>query len=189
MEMNGEQRINASQAQVWSALEDPAILKQCIPLCEFVEKQGEGEFAVAMTAAVGPVKAKFKAKLQYIDVHVPDRCSMRFEAQGGPAGFGKGEASLTLVPDGTGTILTYRVKAQIGGKLAQIGSRLVDAAASRVADEFFSQFNAIVAAAPVDTEHPTPLVSAPESRTGLSWAIVIGAGLVLLTVLVYVLRH
>jgi carbon monoxide dehydrogenase subunit G len=189
MELNGEQRINATQAQVWRALEDPQILKQCIPMCESVEKQAEGEFAVAMTAAVGPVKAKFKAKLQYIDVQAPDRCSMRFEAQGGPAGFGKGEAHLTLTPVATGTVLSYRVKAQIGGKLAQIGSRLVDAAASRVADEFFTQFNAIVATPASETADTPPSASVPESRSKLWWAVSIGAGLVLVILLVYVLRH
>ena len=191
MELNGQQRIGAPQAEVWRALEDTNILKQCIPLCESVEKQGEGQFAVVMTAAVGPVRAKFKAKLQYTDVQPPDRCSMRFEAQGGPAGFGKGEAQLTLVAEGSDTVLHYRVKAQVGGKLAQIGSRLVDAAASRVAADFFAQFTAIVAVAPVETPLPAAsnLKPAPARSAAMRWAAAIGAGLVCLMILAYFLRH
>jgi uncharacterized protein len=146
MELENEQHINLGQGDVWRALNDPEILKLCIPLCDSVEKISDREFRVSMVASVGPVRAKFNVKLEYTKLDPPASCSLVFEGQGGPAGFGRGEAQMTLTPDGAATVLRYYVKAQVGGKLAQIGSRLVDATARKIADEFFVKFNAAVVA-------------------------------------------
>ena len=141
MEMKGEQLIPAPQRAVWDALNDPAMLKACVPGCESIEPTGENEYQVLMVARVGPVSAKFKGKLTLADVKAPDSYSISFEGQGGAAGFAKGGAHVRLSPEGDGTKLGYDVKANVGGKLAQIGSRLVDAAAKKVADDFFKNFN------------------------------------------------
>lgn len=156
MEMKGEQLIVASQADTWAALNDPEILKGCIPGCESIERVTDSEYAVRMTARVGPVAAKFKGKLTLSDLKPPQSYSIAFEGQGGVAGFGKGGAHVQLAPEGDATRLSYQVKASVGGKLAQIGSRLVDAAARKLADDFFTAFNAKVAslhAAPAHTDH------------------------------------
>ena len=141
MEMTGEQRIPASQQETWNALNDPQVLKACIPGCESITLVNENEYNVAMTARVGPVSAKFRGRLQLSDMKPPHSYSLTFEGQGGPAGFAKGAAQVKLVPEKTATLLQYDVKANVGGKLAQIGSRLIDAAARKVADEFFQNFN------------------------------------------------
>ena len=140
MEMKGEQLIPASQQQTWDALNDPAMLKQCVPGCESIEPSGENEYQVLMVAKVGPVSAKFRGKLTLSDIRPPESYSIAFEGQGGAAGFAKGGADVRLSPEGAGTRLSYEAKANVGGKLAQIGSRLVDAAARKVADEFFRNF-------------------------------------------------
>ena len=145
MEMSGEQLIPASQAATWAALNDPEILKACVPGCESIEKTAENEYVVLMTARIGPVSAKFKGKLALSDLDPPNSYSLAFEGQGGVAGFGKGGAKVQLLPEGGSTKLTYQVKANVGGKLAQIGSRLVDAAAKKLSEEFFNAFNAKVA--------------------------------------------
>lgn len=145
MEMTGEQLVPASQADTWSALNDPAVLKACMPGCESLERVSDSEYAVLMTARIGPVAAKFKGKLTLADLKPPESYSISFEGQGGVAGFGKGSAQVRLSPDGHGTRLAYQVKANVGGKLAQIGSRLVDAAARKLADDFFGAFNEKVA--------------------------------------------
>jgi carbon monoxide dehydrogenase subunit G len=141
MEMSGEQLISAPQNAVWEALNDPEMLKACVPGCESIERTGENEFQVLMVARVGPVSAKFKGKLTLSDIKPPNSYSLAFEGQGGPAGFAKGGAHVRLEPAGDKTRLAYDVKASVGGKLAQIGSRLVDAAAKKVADDFFRNFN------------------------------------------------
>jgi carbon monoxide dehydrogenase subunit G len=141
MEMSGEQLISAPQNAVWEALNDPQMLKACVPGCESIERTGENEFQVLMVARVGPVSAKFKGKLTLSDIKPPNSYSLAFEGQGGPAGFAKGGAHVRLEPAGDKTRLAYDVKASVGGKLAQIGSRLVDAAAKKVADDFFRNFN------------------------------------------------
>ena len=148
MEMTGEQLIAASQKEVWDALNDPAMLKTCVPGCESIEKSGENEYQVLMVARVGPVSAKFKGKLTLSDIKPPNSYSLAFEGQGGAAGFAKGGANVRLESVAADkTRLGYDVKASVGGKLAQIGSRLVDAAAKKVADDFFRTFNAKVGAA------------------------------------------
>jgi carbon monoxide dehydrogenase subunit G len=141
MEMTGEQLIHASQADTWAALNDPAILKECVPGCESIEKSGDNEYVVLMTARVGPVSAKFKGKMTLSNIQAPNSYSIAFEGQGGVAGFAKGGAEVSLKAEGHDTRLSYTAKANVGGKLAQIGSRLVDAAANKVAGEFFAAFN------------------------------------------------
>lgn len=146
MEMNGEQRIPATQQQTWEALNDPEVLKACVPGCESIEKLSDTDFQVLMMARVGPVSAKFKGKLTLSDLDPPNAYSIAFEGQGGVAGFGKGGAKVRLEAAGEETVLRYDVKASVGGKLAQIGSRLVDAAAKKIANEFFNAFNEHMAA-------------------------------------------
>ena len=141
MEMKGEQLIPAPQQVVWDALNDPEVLKVCVPGCESIEKSGDNEYQVLMVARVGPVSAKFKGKLTLSDINPPSSYSISFEGQGGAAGFAKGSAQVRLSSAGAHTKLSYEVKANVGGKLAQIGSRLVDAAAKKVADDFFRNFN------------------------------------------------
>lgn len=141
MEMSGEQLIPASQQHTWNALNDPEVLKACVPGCESIDRLTENQYQVLMVARVGPVSAKFKGKLTLSDIKPPDSYSIAFEGQGGPAGFAKGGAHVTLSPQENHTRLAYDVKASVGGKLAQIGSRLVDAAAKKIADEFFKNFN------------------------------------------------
>jgi carbon monoxide dehydrogenase subunit G len=141
VEMSGEQLIPASQQDTWMALNDPEVLKACVPGCESITLVNDNEYQVQMTARVGPVSAKFRGRLSLSDIKPPTSYSLTFEGQGGPAGFAKGGAQVKLVPEGNKTRLVYDVKANVGGKLAQIGSRLVDAAAKKVADEFFQNFN------------------------------------------------
>jgi len=146
MEMTGEQLVPAPQAETWAALNDPEILKACVPGCESIEKSGDNAYAVQMTARVGPVSAKFKGRMTLSNIKPPQSYSIAFEGQGGVAGFAKGSADVELAAQDAGTRLSYKVKANVGGKLAQIGSRLVDAAANKVAGEFFSAFNEKMAA-------------------------------------------
>jgi len=140
MEMTGEQLIPASQQDTWQALNDPEVLKACVPGCESITRVNDNEYQVQMTARVGPVSAKFRGRLSLFDIKPPQSYSLVFEGQGGAAGFAKGAAQVKLFPQGNETRLAYDVKANVGGKLAQIGSRLVDAAAKKVADEFFQNF-------------------------------------------------
>jgi carbon monoxide dehydrogenase subunit G len=142
MEMTGEQQIPVSQEKTWQALNDVEVLKACIPGCESIEPSGENEYDVVLTAKVGPVSAKFKGKLKLADMKPPDSYNLAFEGQGGVAGFARGSAQVSLTPEGDGkTRLGYAVKASVGGKLAQIGSRLIDGAAKKLAEQFFSAFN------------------------------------------------
>jgi carbon monoxide dehydrogenase subunit G len=157
MEMTGEQLIPVPQQKVWEGLNDPEVLKACIPGCETIEKVSDSEYRVAMTAAVGPVKAKFNGKLLLADLNPPTSYTLSFEGSGGAAGFGKGGAQVALAPEGAGTKLSYKATAQVGGKLAQVGSRLIDGVAKKMADEFFQRFNVQLAgpapaAAPVMVE-------------------------------------
>ncbi len=148
MEMTGEQLIAASQQDTWAALNDPDVLKACVPGCESITLVNENEYQVHMTAKVGPVSAKFRGRLSLSDIKPPNSYSLAFEGQGGAAGFAKGAAQVRLTSAGAKeTRLAYDVKANVGGKLAQIGSRLVDAAAKKVADEFFQNFNKKMSAA------------------------------------------
>ena len=140
MEMNGSRTVPADIDTTWRALNDPEVLKACIPGCESVERVSDNEYRLTMTARVGPVSARFTGRIVLADIVAPTSYTLSFEGQGGAAGFAKGEARVTLSANEPGTRIGYQVKAQIGGKLAQIGSRLVDGAAAKVADDFFARF-------------------------------------------------
>jgi hypothetical protein len=158
MDMNGEYRIPAPRERVWAALNDPEILRQAIPGCESVTKTSDTDMEAAVTAAVGPVKARFKGKVTLSDINPPESYTITGEGTGGAAGFAKGSAQVSLREDGADTIMTYVVKANVGGKLAQIGSRLIDGTAKKMADEFFTRFVAL-SSAPAIAEAAT----APEA--------------------------
>jgi uncharacterized protein len=150
MDMTGEFRIPAPREAVWKALNDPEILKQCIAGCEELVKTSDTEFTAKVTARVGPVKASFTGKVTLSDLDPPNGYKITGEGQGGAAGFARGGAEVHLEPDGDGTLLKYAVNAAIGGKLAQIGARLIDGTARKMANDFFAKFAEIVgAAAPV----------------------------------------
>ncbi len=180
MEMNGSRTVPADIATTWQALNDPEVLKACIPGCESVERVSDHEFKVAMTARVGPVSARFSGRIVMSDIVAPTAYTLGFEGQGGAAGFANGEARVTLSDNAPGTRIDYAAKAQIGGKLAQIGSRLVDGAAAKVADDFFARFVERLAGPPtpeVDAATPvtdiTPPPGTPERRgSGLSAAAI-----------------
>ena len=150
--MTGEQLIPASQQDTWRALQDPDVIKECVPGCDSITRVNDNEYQVQMTARVGPVSAKFRGRLSMFDIKAPQSYSLLFEGQGGPAGFAKGAAQVKLAPSGDHqTRLAYEVKANVGGKLAQIGSRLIDAAAKKVADDFFANFTKRMAQAEDET--------------------------------------
>lgn len=141
MEMTGEQLIALSQQATWDALNDTAVLMDCIPGCDSIEKQSDSEYLLTMTAKVGPVSAKFKGRMTLLDTQPPEAYTLQFEGQGGVAGFAKGEAQVRLAPEADATRLSYSVKANIGGKLAQVGARLIDGVAKKTAEQFFTAFN------------------------------------------------
>ena len=140
MEMHGERRIPAPRQAVWEGLNDPETLKICIPGCETIEKVSDTEFTAKVVARVGPVKATFSGKVTLSDLNPPQGYTISGEGQGGVAGFAKGGAKVNLEEEDGETVLRYDVQSQVGGKLAQIGSRLIDATARKLADEFFGKF-------------------------------------------------
>jgi uncharacterized protein len=140
MEMTGSRTVPADIETTWRALNDPQVLKACIAGCESVERVSDNEYRLTMTARVGPVSARFTGRIVLADIVAPTSYTLSFEGQGGAAGFAKGEARVTLADNNPGTRIDYQAKAQVGGKLAQIGSRLVDGAAAKVADDFFARF-------------------------------------------------
>lgn len=143
MELNSTQSLPVDQAKAWAALNDIELLRSAIPGCETITAAGENEYEVFVTAAVGPVKARFKGKLRLADIVAPVSYTLYFEGQGGAAGHGKGQAAIRLEPQGPAqTLLHYTAKASVGGRLAQVGSRLVDMAAQKMAGEFFEAFSA-----------------------------------------------
>lgn len=146
MEMKGEQLIALPQEATWAALNDTTVLKDCIPGCESIEQIGENQYAIVMIAKVGPVNAKFNGKMTVRDADPPRAYTLVFEGQGGVAGFAKGEATVALSPQDAGTKLEYTAKASIGGKLAQVGARLIDGVARKIAGQFFDAFNKRVSA-------------------------------------------
>jgi uncharacterized protein len=142
MTMMGEQQIAAPRETVWAKLNDPEVLKACIPGCESLDVIGENEFQAVATNKVGPVKARFKGKVRLTDCDPPNGYKISGEGDGGIAGFAKGGACVTLIEKDGGTLLSYTIDAQIGGKLAQLGQRLINGAAKKLADDFFLRFAA-----------------------------------------------
>jgi uncharacterized protein len=147
MNMQGEERITAPVAAVWAALNDPEVLKACIPGCETLERKSATQLAATVGLKLGPVKAKFTGEVQLKNLKPPHSYTIQGEGKGGIAGFAKGGADVTLTADGNETILGYTVNADVGGKIAQLGSRLIDSTAKKLATQFFSNFNAKVSGA------------------------------------------
>jgi carbon monoxide dehydrogenase subunit G len=156
MQMSGEYRIEASRDAVWAALNDPEVLKQAIPGCEEIEQVSDTELAAKVKAKVGPVSARFNGNVTLTDLDPPNGYTISGEGKGGPAGFAKGGAKVRLEADGAATVLHYEVEAQVGGKLAQIGSRLIDATAKKMAGDFFAKFAEVVGG-------PAPAVALEEA--------------------------
>ena len=141
MEMQSSRQLSVSQQQAWDSLNDPEVLKVCIPGCDKVEAIGENQYAIGMALKIGPVSAKFSGKITLSDIVPPASYTIAFDGQGGAAGFGKGSAQVALTPTDDGCELAYTVKAQVGGKVAQLGQRLIDGAAKSLAEDFFKRFD------------------------------------------------
>jgi|SRR5579871_2460290 len=178
MNFTGRYVIAAAPNDVWEGLNNPSILKDCIPGCEQLDKTSPNEFVATVKLKIGPLSAVFKGKVTLSDLVPPNSCRLTGEGQGGVAGFAKGAAEITLTPDSDGTVLTYTANASVGGKLAQIGQRLIDGAAKQIADDFFKRF-ASALAAPVlapDPEiepalHAAPAHHVEQTRPGVAWPV------------------
>ncbi|AEI04482.1 CoxG (plasmid) [Afipia carboxidovorans OM5] len=180
MDMNASQRIEASREKVYAALNDVEVLRPCIPGCESIEKISDSEMTAKVTLRIGPVKASFTGKVTLSDLDPPNGYTIAGEGTGGMAGFAKGGATVKLEADGTATILHYTVKADVGGKLAQLGGRLIDATATKLAGEFFEKFGNIVGPVVVqDEEEPVKKKGWLKKITGalsvLVFSILLGA--------------
>jgi len=140
MELTGERRLPVDRAAAWLALNDPRVLSACIPGCEALERAAEGEYTIILLAVLGPVRARFRGRLHLEDVVAPLSYTLRFQGEGGPAGLASGSAHVTLTQAAPGTLLEYRVSARVAGRIAQVGSRLIDSAALKMADHFFAAF-------------------------------------------------
>ena len=195
MDMQGSRQLAITQQQAWDALNDPNVLKTCIPGCDKVEPSGENQFTIGMALKIGPVSAKFAGKITLSDIQAPSSYKINFEGQGGPAGFGKGDAAVTLTPNLAGCELAYTVHASVGGKIAQLGQRLIDGAAKAMAEDFFKRFDnemqrqyPDVYAAKAATADTGTLPATMPQRTGVpAWIWGAGAA-VLLAGLILVLR-
>ncbi len=163
--MTGERRIPAPRSKVWDALNDPAILKASIPGCDNLEKTSDTEMKASASVKIGPISARFAGRVELSDIDAPNGYTISGEGQGGVAGFAKGGAKVALADDGPGTLLSYDVKAQVGGKIAQLGARLIDASAKQMADAFFDRFTAIL------TPAPEPAAAMPETPTATTAAM------------------
>ncbi|VTU32435.1 CoxG family protein [Variovorax sp. RA8] len=173
MEMLGNRRLPITQQQAWEALNDPETLKKCIPGCDKFEPAGENEYTVALAVKIGPVSAKFNGKVKLAEITPPDSYRLSFEGQGGVAGFAKGSSSVSLKPvadaQSPGCELDYTVQAQVGGKIAQLGQRLIDGAAKSTADDFFKRFEAEMQARygpPPAVEGTEAQAEEPSEKTG-----------------------
>jgi carbon monoxide dehydrogenase subunit G len=182
MEMNVEHRIAASPQRVWEALNDVDILRAAIPGCESLEADEENTLQAKVTTKIGPVKARFNFNVTLTDLNPPHSYTINADGQGGAAGFANGSAAVTLSEDGAETLLAYQAQAHVGGKLAQLGARLIDGTAKKLADEFFTNFSALVEdgesreqEAEAEVEKPV----APGSMPLWGWiAIAVAAGVV-----------
>jgi carbon monoxide dehydrogenase subunit G len=154
MDMTGERRISAPPEAVWAALNDPAILRAAIPGCESLEKESDTAMQAVVAMKIGPISAKFTGTVQLLDLDPPTFCRIAGEGQGGVAGFAKGEAIVILQADGAETLLKYAVHAQVGGKMAQLGARLIDASARQTTDAFFTRFAELLASEAVPAAPP-----------------------------------
>lgn len=208
MDMTGERRISAPRQTVWDALNDPAVLKASIPGCESLEKLSDTSMKSTVAIKIGPISARFNGSVVLSDMDPPNGYTISGEGQGGVAGFAKGGAKVHLADDGPGTLLNYEVHAQVGGKIAQLGARLIDASAKQISDQFFDRLSAAVAppvpvrepaaahpaaAPPEPLPPPRPLPSSvgmrdlvPREPMGLPMAFWIGGVVFLALVLLYI---
>ena len=182
MEMSNSRLVPAPRGRVFDALNDPDVLKACIPGCESFERSGDRGYRATIAARVGPVSARFVGDVELFDIDAPNGYTMSFKGQGGAAGFANGRAKVSLQPaDGDQTTLSYTVSAQVGGKLAQIGSRLIDAAAAKLADDFFARFAERVAAPAAEA---VPALPEPAARAGANrWVRVLAIGIMIAIVI------
>jgi len=186
MDMSGERRIAAPRAQVWAALNDPEVLKSAIPGCETLVREGDNVLKATASVKIGPISAKFAGKVNLLDLDPPNGYRIEGEGQGGVAGFAKGGATVTLADDGAGTLLTYAVKAQVGGKIAQLGARLIDATAKQMADAFFDRFGSLVAPPAEEAEAEAVPAAGPPTLLGLPVVVVVGP-VIFLAILLFML--
>lgn len=184
MEIKGEYQIDSSREDVWLALNDPDMLKKCIPGCESLEKVSDTELAATVMAAIGPVRARFSTKLTLENLNPPESYTLTGESKAGAAGFGRGSADVTLTEKNGGTLLTYSADFKVGGKLAQVGSRLVLGATKKTADDFFGTFSRELdpGAERIDMEEDS--AGADNSRTWMA----VGAAVVVLLIWWFLLR-
>jgi uncharacterized protein len=187
MELKGEKLISAPVDKTWAALNDPEVLKACIAGCESMERVGDDGFSALMAVKVGPVSARFKGNLKLSNVQAPHSYTINFEGQGGVAGHGKGSADVSLVKQGQQTLLSYVARAQVGGKLAQVGSRLIDAAAGKIAEDFFKGFEAALVPAELAAAGgaPVPTQTTAGGNKTLWW---VAGGAVLIAVVYWLSR-
>lgn len=190
MEMTNEQHVALDRQTVWDALNDPEVLQACIPGCEAFEKADENAYDATVNAKVGPVKAKFKGRVTLKELNPPESYTMSFEGQGGQAGFAKGEASVRLDEVDAGTRVGYAVNANVGGKLAQLGSRLVKGAAEKTANEFFENFARHMGAgesAEAGTETPAaePAQAPAEGGGQRAWVWAVAAAVVVVVIVLF----
>ena len=179
MNYQGTQVLDHPVQRVWDALFDPTVLRQSIAGCESFERSSDTEFNSSVKVSIGPVSARFSSKVQMADVAPPFRCTLRFAGQGGVAGFGKGQAQVTLVELSEGvTRLDWSAEAQVGGKIAQLGSRLIEGTVRKMSEDFFQRFAAqLASAAPGVTEAPAELVQeSPSLRASLPYVLTLLAG-------------
>ena len=175
MEIKGEYLIASSRESVWAALNDPEVLQRCIPGCESLEKKSDNEFSGSVTTVIGPVKARFRTSISLEDLNPPESYTLVGESKAGAAGFGRGNAKVNLVERDGGTLLSYAAEFKVGGKLAQVGSRLVLGATRKVADEFFGAFSTELDPAAVRIDAP-----AKDDGPSLATWLAIGGALLLL---------
>lgn len=191
MEMAGERRIAASPQRVWEALNDPDVLRACIPGCQSLEKEADDRFSAVAEIKIGPIGARFKGAVALTDLDPPHGYTISGQGSGGVAGNAKGTAKVRLAADGAGTLLSYQVQAEVGGRMAQLGGPLIDATARQMADRFFGKFGEVVGGetagvAPAPLAAPAPVAAAasvapaPVARAGFPWVWAVTLGLAIL---------
>jgi len=190
MDMAGERLISAPQNTVWSALNDPEILKACIPGCESLEATSDSEMTAVAAVKLGPISARFSGRVKLSDIDPPNGYTLSGEGKGGPAGFAKGAAKVRLTPAPEGTLLSYTVEAQVGGKIAQLGARLIDATAKSMADQFFTKFvDQVQALVPRNATASVPRVAPVETKPNTTpWMLVVAAAVGLVAVAFFLMQ-
>jgi carbon monoxide dehydrogenase subunit G len=192
LELKQQIRINAPRARVFAALNDPALLQQAIPGCEGLTESEPGNFEATVAAKVGPLSARFKGNMQVQDLNPPVSYTLVGEGKAGPAGHAKVRASVVLEEDGTGTLLNYEVKADVGGKLGQLGGAIIDRTAQKLAGDFFARFEPLIADPAVETAgeaDATPIDAAPGTTRQQTWGVWYFMAAVSVALAAWVLLH